>query len=34
MRNQSVRVLGGSVASRLNLWGVDGRRPPGVEPAA
>ena len=32
-RNQSLWVPGGSMVARLRLKGVDGRAPPGVEPA-
>ncbi|KAK9951758.1 hypothetical protein M0R45_007191 [Rubus argutus] len=34
MRNQSFWVPGGSMVARLKLKGIDGRAPPGVEPAA
>ena len=36
MRNQSFWVLGGEgcMVARLKLEGIDGRAPPGVEPAA
>jgi hypothetical protein len=34
MRNQSFWVPGGRTVARLKLKGIDGRAPPGVEPAA
>jgi len=34
MRHQSVWVPGGGMVAGLKLKGIDGRAPPGVEPAA
>gem|GEM_PF-1991982 len=34
MRNQESLGSGGSMVARLKLKGIDGRAPPGVEPAA
>ena len=34
MGNQSCEVLVGSMVARLKPKGIDGRAPPGVEPAA
>jgi len=34
MINQSIWVPGGSMVAMLKLKGIDGRAPPGVEPAA
>ena len=33
-RNQEFLGSGGSMVTRLKLKGIDGRAPPGVEPAA